>query len=73
MLLLANITLFISALIGMWFISEQNKLGFIVFLITEVSLAYIGWATKNYGCIATSILYFCMNVYSYTKWSRRGL
>lgn len=73
MLLVANIILFISALLGMYLISEQDKRGFIVFLVTEASLAYIGIVTKNYGCTATSLLYLIMNIYSWNKWTRRGL
>lgn len=70
MLLIANIILFLSALLGMYLISEQDKRGFIVFLVTEASLAYIGVVTKNYGCAATALLYLCMNIYSWNKWRK---
>lgn len=70
MLLLANILLVIGALTGMYKIAHHNKEGFIIFLIVEASMGYIGWVTFNYGLIIAAFLYLCMNVYSYIKWSQ---
>ena len=69
-MLLANILIVISAVIGMFLIADKNKLGFIVFLITEASLTYIGYDSGNYGLIATAFVYLNMNIYSYIKWTK---
>lgn len=68
-LLLANITLVLGALIGMWHIANKNKKGFVIFLGVEASMSYIGYATSNYGLVIAAVLYLCMNIYSYLKWS----
>lgn len=70
LLVLANIGMVIGSLVGMYLISERNKRGFIVFLIVEASLGYIGITTKNYGLLIAAVLYLTMNIYSYVKWSR---
>lgn len=69
LLLIANVVIFFSALIGMFMIAEKNKYGFVVFLLVESSLAYIGAATNNYGLVLTAALYLVMNIYSFIKWS----
>jgi len=69
MLLFTNILLVVSALIGMYCIAHQRKVGFVIFTLVEFSMFYIGWATGNYGlCIAAS-LYLVMNIYSYMQWT----
>ena len=68
--ILANILLPLSAVIGMLCIAHKRKEGFIVFLISEVSMMYVGYISNNPGFIATAMLYFIMNVYSYCQWSK---
>lgn len=70
MLIIANIILVISALIGMYCISNYDKRGFIVFFIVEMSMGYIGIKTGNYGLTVAAVLYLVMNVISYFKWQR---
>jgi len=70
-MLIMNILLVVAAVSGMYFIAHQRKVGFIIFTVVEVSMAYIGWATRNYGLVIAPIFYFCMNVYSYIQWSKR--
>ena len=70
LLTLANIVIFFSALTGMLLIAHKNKLGFVVFLLVEISMGYIGMATASYGLVVTAIMYAVMNVYSYIKWTR---
>lgn len=71
MLFIMNIILVISALIGMYLISNVDKRGFVVFTLVEFSMGYIGWATRNYGLVIAAFMYLCMNVYSWFKWSKR--
>lgn len=70
MLLLANIVLVISALTGMYCISNYDKRGFIIFFVVELSMGYIGIKTGNYGLTVAAVLYLVMNVVSYIKWQR---
>ena len=71
MLLFMNIVLVVSALIGMYMISNVDKRGFIVFLFVEFSMGYIGVATQNYGLVIAAVLYVTMNIYSWLKWSKK--
>tara|TARA_R110000868_G_scaffold55347_7_gene172043 strand:- start:221 stop:457 length:237 start_codon:yes stop_codon:yes gene_type:complete len=73
MLLIANIAVFFSALIGMLCIANKNKWGFVIFILAELSLAYIGYSTKSYGLIFTAGMYACMNVYSWIKWTNEKI
>lgn len=70
LLLLANIILPLSAVTGMYCIAHKLKVGFLVFLLAEISMFYVGMETRNYGFMATSCIYFCMNIYSYYCWRR---
>lgn len=72
-LLIANVVLLIGAVVGMSYIARRKKMGFVVFLFVEASMAYIGVATNNYGLVFTALVYLCMNIYSYLKWQREGL
>ncbi len=69
-LTLANIIIFITAFVGMLLVAHKSKWGFIVFFLVELSMAYIGAVTGNYGLVITALMYFCMNIYSFIKWSR---
>jgi len=72
-LIIANIALLVGAIIGMYLIAHRDKRGFIIFLCVEASMAYIGVESGNYGLVLTAVVYLCMNVYSYIKWSKGGL
>lgn len=68
LLLLANIVLVISAVIGMTLIAHKKKEGFIVFVLVELSMGYIGIETGNIGLTIAAVIYLICNVYSYSKW-----
>lgn len=70
-LILSNIILVITAVLGMYFIAHKNRYGFIVFFITEACYVVIGVYTAQYGLIITAGVYFSMNVYSWIKWGKR--
>lgn len=65
-----NIILPFAAVIGMYCIAHKLKIGFLVFLLAEMSMMYIGYTTENYGFVCTAILYVLMNIYSYLMWVR---
>lgn len=67
-MILINIILVISAIIGMWLVAHHNRLGFIVFFITEICYVILGVSTGQFGLIATAGIYLTMNVYSWIKW-----
>ena len=69
MIFIANVLIVLGAMFGMYFIAHKNKYGFIIFLIVEASMAYIGYTTGNWGLVLTAGLYFVMNIYSWYKWS----
>lgn len=68
-MLIINIILVISAVIGMILIAHKSRMGFIIFFITEICYVLIGIHTEQFGLIATAGVYFSMNVYSFIKWS----
>lgn len=70
MTLLANIIMPLSSIIGMYLIAHKNKLGFLVFLILETCMIYLGFTSANYGLILTSLIFAIMNLYSFKLWSK---
>lgn len=70
MVLIANIIMPISSIIGMYLIAHKNKLGFLVFLILESCMVYLGLESRNYGLIITSLIFAIMNLYSFRLWSK---
>lgn len=70
LLIIANVVLVVSAVIGMVMIAHYRKEGFIVFLLVETSMGYIGLATGNLGLTMAAGIYLVCNVYSYCKWSK---
>lgn len=68
MLFYANILMVVSAVCGMILIAHKNRKGFVVYIITEITFVYIGWASDNYGLCIAGVLYFLINVYSFIKW-----
>lgn len=63
-----NCILVISAVVGMYCIAHKRKIGFVIFLLVEFSMGYIGLVTKNYGLTVAAVIYLCMNCYSWFKW-----
>ena len=72
MLLLANILYPIIALIAMLMLAHKVKEAFILFLVVEVLMLYIGYESKQYGVLVMAIIYFFANIYSYKQWSKEG-
>lgn len=70
MLIIMNIIAVISSLVGVLLLAHKVKWGFAIYFVTEISMAYIGWATHQYGLIIMSCVYFSANVYAYTKWHK---
>jgi hypothetical protein len=70
MIIIANIILVISAMIGMYCVAHKRKVGFIIFTFVESSMGYIGYSSGNYGLCLAAMLYFGMNIYSYIQWSK---
>ena len=68
--LIANITVVVSNFIGLVLITKKERSGFLVFFIAEVSLAYLGAISLNYGLIALAIVYIIMNIYGYIEWGK---
>jgi hypothetical protein len=64
----ANIIMVVSALIGMLFIAHHKRIGFAIYMVTEITFWWIGWHTENYGLCVAAVLYFTVNVYSFIKW-----
>lgn len=69
-LIIVNIVLVVSAVVGMIAIAHKDKRGFVVFLLVEASMGYIGVKTQNYGLVIAAVIYLIMNIYSYLKWSK---
>lgn len=70
-LTIVNTLLVTSAVIGMRMIANKDKRGFVVFTVVEASMGYIGIATGQLGLTIAACIYFCMNCYSWLKWSGR--
>lgn len=63
-----NIIYVIAAFSAMLLIAHKKSIGFLVFLITEVCMVYIGWKSKQYGICTMAVAYFALNIYSYRRW-----
>jgi nicotinamide riboside transporter PnuC len=70
-MVMINIILVISAVIGMYLLAKRNRLGFLVFFITEICYFILGHYTQQYGLIATAGVYLSMNIYSYLEWGKK--
>ncbi len=68
--LVSNILVIIGSVIGMYLLSEKDKLGFVIFTFAEISILYLGLVTQNYGLAITGLLYILMNIYGYIKWEK---
>lgn len=69
-MLFLNILLVVTALIGAFLIAKKQKAGFLVYFITELCYAALGYTTEQYGLIAIAGVYLTMNMYSYVQWSK---
>jgi hypothetical protein len=70
MLLWANILLVASAVIGMFCIAHKKRVGFVIFFLVELCMAYIGEKTGNHGLTTAAGIYLAMNIYSWLKWGQ---
>ncbi len=60
----------IAAFSAMLLIAHKKSIGFLVFLVTEVCMVYIGYKSKQWGICVMAIAYFALNIYSYRRWER---
>lgn len=70
LLAVVNIVYVIAAFSAMLLIAHRKSAGFLVFLITEVCMVYIGWKSQQYGICTMAIAYFALNIYSYRRWEK---
>lgn len=68
--LLANIVMVLGSITGMYYIAHRKKVGFVIFLFTEIALAFLGYTSHNHGLIITALVYLLMNIYSYQTWRK---
>jgi len=70
MLIIANMLYPVIALISMILLAHKKREGFILLLVVEILMFYIGYSSKQYGVAAMAVIYCFTNVYSYKKWSK---
>jgi hypothetical protein len=56
------------AMIAMYLVAHKDKRAFIVFLIVEVIMVYIGIVSGQFGVTIMAVVYFFANIYAYRKW-----
>ena len=69
-LVVVNILIPLLSLIGILCLAHKYKTGFVIFLVVEFCMMYIGYTSMQYGIIAQAIVYFFSNIYAYWQWSR---
>ncbi len=67
---LVNIIYVITAFSAMLCIAHKESRGFLLFLITEVCMIYIGYKSRQYGICTMAMAYFGLNLWSYRKWEK---
>lgn len=66
----ANILYPIIACVAMFLMAHKCKSAFLVFLVVEVLMIYIGIKSDQTGIITMALIYFVLNIYSYVQWSK---
>ncbi len=69
MLLFVNILYVILGSLGILLIAHKNKAGFVVFILVELCMLYIGVHSGQIGITLMAIVYAIFNVYGWHKWS----
>ena len=67
-LMCLNVIYPILATSAMLLLAYKNKNAFLLFLVVEVCMMYIGLETKQYGVLLMAVLYFLANIFAYYKW-----
>lgn len=65
---IANVLYPMFAMIAMYLVAHKDKRAFIVFLIVEVIMVYIGVVSGQFGVTIMAVVYFFANIYAYRKW-----
>jgi hypothetical protein len=66
----ANILYPIFAVSAMMLLTNRDRRGFLVFLIVEVLMLYIGILSEQWGIAGMAILYAILNIHGYLKWRK---
>ena len=67
-LLLSFIAPAVTAL-GLWFIGNKKKYGFLVGISAEVFWMLLGWFSEAYGLVFWSLIFTFLYLRNYLKWS----
>jgi len=70
MLLIANMLYPVLALISMILLAHRRREGFLLLLVVEVLMFYIGMCSGQMGISTMAVIYCFTNIYSYKKWSK---
>lgn len=70
---IVNVIYVIAAFSAMLLLAHKKSIGFLIFLITEVCMVYIGYRSHQYGICTMAGAYFVMNIWAYRKWERENV
>lgn len=73
LMVILNILCPILAVLGMYLMGKQNKIGFVVFIVVDLSSIYISILTEQYGILLMGVLYVITEVYAYYKWHKKEM
>ena len=62
----------VFGLTGVYLLGNQNKIGFIVFMMASLSWISFGVLTGSVPVVIGSTIFFVMHLRGFIKWSREG-
>lgn len=70
LLTIANILYPLLATLAILMVAHKKREAFIIFLVVEVLMFYIGYESKQWGISAMAVIYFFSNIYAYILWRK---
>jgi len=65
-----NIIYPILALTAMILLARRMRIAFLLFLVVDVLMFYLGLVSGQFGISLMAVLYVFTNIYAYYKWSK---
>ncbi len=60
----------ITTVIGLWWLGEKNKNGFLIFNVSLNCQLILFYLQKNWFLVAQMIILIAFNTYNYLKWRK---
>lgn len=61
----------VTGLLGAYFLGNQNKVGFMVFMFTSICWVIFGFLSGSYAVIVGSSIFFLLHTRGLVKWIKK--